>query len=97
MNRESKLTRLLQDSLGGNAKTFLITTISPAISNSEESISTLKFADRAKQVMLHSNTTLMMVVVIMMMIMMMQVMVRATINETRPIDHALVQRLQRYQ
>ncbi len=70
--RESKLTRLLQDSLGGNAKTYLIATISPAKSNVEETISTLKFADRAKQVM-----------------------VQATINETRPIDHEMVQKLQK--
>lgn len=68
--RESKLTRLLQDSLGGNAKTFLIATVSPAKINCEESISTLKFADRAKQVM-----------------------VQATSNESRPVDHAMVTRL----
>lgn len=49
--RESKLTRLLQDSLGGNAKTFLLATLSPSRLNIEESINTLKFADRAKQVM----------------------------------------------
>jgi len=52
--RDSKLTRLLQDSLGGNAKTYLIATISPARTNVEESISTLKFADRAKQVMIQA-------------------------------------------
>ena len=49
--RESRLTRLLQDSLGGNTKTCLIATISPIISCAEDTISTLKFADRAKQVM----------------------------------------------
>lgn len=49
--RESKLTRLLQDSLGGNTRTWLIATVSPIIDNSDETISTLKFADRAKQVM----------------------------------------------
>lgn len=54
--RESKLTRLLQDSLGGNAKTFLIATVSPARSNCDETISTLKFADRAKQVMVQAVT-----------------------------------------
>jgi kinesin family protein 3/17 len=48
--RDSKLTRLLQDSLGGSARTFLIATVSPSRGNAEESISTLKFADRAKQV-----------------------------------------------
>ena len=49
--RESKLTRLLQDSLGGNTRTWLIATVSSIIDNSDETISTLKFADRAKQVM----------------------------------------------
>ncbi|KAG9403602.1 hypothetical protein AC1031_006243 [Aphanomyces cochlioides] len=49
--RDSKLTRLLQDSLGGNTKTRIIATLSPAVDCIEESISTLKFADRAKQVM----------------------------------------------
>ena len=49
--RESKLTRLLQDSLGGNTETYLIATVSSTIDCIEESISTLKFADRAKCVM----------------------------------------------
>ena len=49
--RESKITRLLQDSLGGNTKTALIATVSPIIDHSEETISTLKFADRAKKIM----------------------------------------------
>jgi Kinesin motor domain len=49
--RESKLTRLLQDSLAVNTRTILIATVSPAISYVEETINTLKFADRAKQVM----------------------------------------------
>jgi hypothetical protein len=49
--RESKLTRLLQDSIGGNTSTYLIATISPVIDTIEETISTLKFADRAKSVM----------------------------------------------
>lgn len=49
--RDSKLTRLLQDSLGGNTKTKIIATLSPAMDCLDESISTLKFADRAKQVM----------------------------------------------
>ena len=50
--RDSKITRLLQDSLGGNTKTTLIAAVSPVIDNIEETISTLKFADRAKQVMI---------------------------------------------
>lgn len=49
--RDSKLTRLLQDSLGGNTKTKIIATLSPSLDCLDESISTLKFADRAKQVM----------------------------------------------
>lgn len=49
--RESKLTRLLQDSLGGNTRTCLIAAVSPIAENADETISTLKFADRAKQVM----------------------------------------------
>lgn len=49
--RESKLTRILQDSLGVNTRTILIATISPSYSYLEETINTLKFADRAKQVM----------------------------------------------
>ncbi|EED19104.1 kinesin family protein (BimC), putative [Talaromyces stipitatus ATCC 10500] len=48
--RESKLTRLLQDSLGGQTKTCIIATISPARSNLEETISTLDYAFRAKNI-----------------------------------------------
>jgi len=48
--RESKLTRLLQDSLGGRTKTCIITTISPARSNMEETLSTLDYAIRAKSI-----------------------------------------------
>ncbi|KKY15694.1 putative kinesin family protein [Phaeomoniella chlamydospora] len=48
--RESKLTRLLQDSLGGRTKTCLIATLSPAKSNLEETISTLDYAFRAKNI-----------------------------------------------
>ncbi|KNA12210.1 hypothetical protein SOVF_127820 [Spinacia oleracea] len=46
--RDSKLTFLLQDSLGGNAKTTIIANISPSICCSVETLSTLKFAQRAK-------------------------------------------------
>lgn len=48
--RDSKLTRLLQDSLGGNAKTTLIVTISPSSYNTDETISSLNFASRAMKV-----------------------------------------------
>ncbi|KAH1104254.1 hypothetical protein GYH30_037922 [Glycine max] len=46
--RDSKLTFLLQDSLGGNSKTIIIANISPSICCSLETLSTLKFAQRAK-------------------------------------------------
>ena len=48
--RESKLTRLLQDSLGGRTKTCIIATVSPSRSNLEETISTLDYAFRAKNI-----------------------------------------------
>ncbi|KPI99193.1 Kinesin-like protein KIF3A [Papilio xuthus] len=48
--RNSKLTRLLQDSLGGNSKTVMIATIGPAESNYVETISTLRYANRAKNI-----------------------------------------------
>ncbi|MCO5566578.1 hypothetical protein L7F22_020255 [Adiantum nelumboides] len=46
--RDSKLTFLLQDSLGGNSKTTIIANVSPSISCASETLSTLKFAQRAK-------------------------------------------------
>jgi kinesin family protein 5 len=48
--RDSKLTRLLQQSLGGNAKTTLLICCSPASSNAEETKSTLEFGLRAKKI-----------------------------------------------
>ena len=48
--RDSKLTRLLQQSLGGNAKTTLLVCCSPATVNSEETKSTLEFGLRAKRI-----------------------------------------------
>lgn len=51
--RESKLTRLLQDSLGGSTITSIIATLSPASCNYEESISTLEYAARAKSIRNH--------------------------------------------
>lgn len=48
--RDSKLTRVLQESLGGNARTALIVTCSPAKDNSDETVSTLKFGQRAKNI-----------------------------------------------
>ena len=48
--RDSKLTRVLQDSLGGNSKTALIITCSPSPWNESETMSTLRFGDRAKAI-----------------------------------------------
>ncbi|KXS10018.1 kinesin-domain-containing protein, partial [Gonapodya prolifera JEL478] len=48
--RDSKLTRLLQDSLGGSAKTVMLATMSPASYNYEETLSTLRYANRAKNI-----------------------------------------------
>ena len=48
--RDSKLTRLLQDSLGGNARTVMIANVGPADYNYEETLSTLRFAGRASKV-----------------------------------------------
>ncbi|XP_057340953.1 osmotic avoidance abnormal protein 3-like [Microplitis mediator] len=46
--RDSKLTRLLRDSLGGNARTLMIACISPADVDAEETLSTLRYAARAR-------------------------------------------------
>nr|CAD7264082.1 unnamed protein product [Timema shepardi] len=48
--RESKLTRLLQESLGGRTKTSIIATVSPAVINLEETLSTLEYAHRARNI-----------------------------------------------
>jgi len=48
--RDSKLTRLLQDSLGGNTKTLMIAAISPADFNFDETLTTLRYAARAKKI-----------------------------------------------
>uniref|UniRef100_A0AAF5RTQ5 Kinesin-like protein n=4 Tax=Wuchereria bancrofti TaxID=6293 RepID=A0AAF5RTQ5_WUCBA len=48
--RESKLTRILQDSLGGKTITTIVATLSPASTNIEESISTLEYASTAKNI-----------------------------------------------
>ena len=48
--RDSKLTRLLEDSLGGNCKTTMLAMISPAHESFSESLSTLHFAQRAKKI-----------------------------------------------
>lgn len=48
--RDSKLTRLLQDSLGGNTRTVMIAAISPADYNYDETLTTLRYASRAKNI-----------------------------------------------
>ncbi|KAI0094064.1 kinesin [Irpex rosettiformis] len=48
--RDSKLTRLLQDSLGGNAHTLMIACVSPAEWNANETVNTLKYANRARNI-----------------------------------------------
>ncbi|XP_033697784.1 kinesin-like protein KIF17 isoform X8 [Tursiops truncatus] len=48
--RDSKLTRLLQDSLGGNTKTLMVACLSPADNNYAETLSTLRYANRAKNI-----------------------------------------------
>lgn len=48
--RESKLTRLLQDSLGGNTQTYIVANVASGVNNIDETYSTLKFAERAKNV-----------------------------------------------
>lgn len=48
--RESKLTRILQDSLGGNTKTVIVATVSPSSSCLEETLSTLDYMSRAKKI-----------------------------------------------
>ena len=52
--RNSVLTWLLKDSLGGNSKTVMMATFSPAGDNFEESLSTLRYADRAKSIVNHA-------------------------------------------
>lgn len=48
--RDSKLTRLLKGSLGGNHKTLMVACVSPSGSNTEESLNTLRYANRAKNI-----------------------------------------------
>lgn len=52
--RDSKLTRLLQPSLGGNAKITIICTVTGALLSSDETHNTLKFANRAKRMKNHA-------------------------------------------
>lgn len=53
--RDSKLTRLLKDALGGNTQTVMIACISPALSAYEETVHTLKYAERARKIQLSAT------------------------------------------
>lgn len=48
--RDAALTRILQTALGGNAKTIMVCALSPAFLNFEETLGTLRYADRAKKI-----------------------------------------------
>lgn len=48
--RDSVLTRILQNALGGNSKTLMICALSPATNNYDETLSTLRYADQAKKI-----------------------------------------------
>ncbi|KAL1429822.1 hypothetical protein MTO96_015685 [Rhipicephalus appendiculatus] len=52
--RDSVLTWLLKDNLGGNSRTVMVAAISPAADNYEETLSTLRYADRAKRIINHA-------------------------------------------
>uniref|UniRef100_A0A671Y876 Kinesin family member 13B n=1 Tax=Sparus aurata TaxID=8175 RepID=A0A671Y876_SPAAU len=52
--RDSVLTWLLKDCLGGNSRTAMVATVSPAADNYEETLSTLRYADRAKNIVNHA-------------------------------------------
>ncbi|KAB2049928.1 hypothetical protein ES319_A13G210300v1 [Gossypium barbadense] len=56
--RDSKLTRILQNSLGGNARTAIICTISPALSHVEQTRNTLTFATSAKEVINNAHVNM---------------------------------------
>lgn len=56
--RDSKLTRLLQDSLGGNTRTTIIACVNPIAGQIHETVDTLQFADRAKKVGMRDCTAL---------------------------------------
>jgi len=48
--RDSKLTHLLQESLGGNCRTTIVATVSPSVMCADETCSTVRFADRARNI-----------------------------------------------
>lgn len=52
--RNSSLTRILQNALGGNSKTLMICALSPSSNNYDETLSTLRYADQAKKIKCHA-------------------------------------------
>jgi hypothetical protein len=52
--RDSRLTRLLQDSLGGNSRTIMIACVSPADNSFNETLNTLRYANRARNIKNHA-------------------------------------------
>ena len=52
--RDSVLTWLLKENLGGNSRTVMVAAVSPSADNFEESLSTLRYADRAKRIVTHA-------------------------------------------
>ena len=48
--RDHTLTKLLREALGGNSRTLFLACLSPAVSNFEETLNTLRYADRVKQI-----------------------------------------------
>lgn len=55
--RDSKLTRLLKDSIGGNCRTIMIAAVSPSVLAYEDTYNTLKYANRAKEIKLSVRTS----------------------------------------
>lgn len=55
--RDSKLTRLLKDSIGGNCRTIMIAAVSPCVLAYEDTYNTLKYASRAKEIKLSVRTS----------------------------------------
>ena len=56
--RNSKLTRLLKDSIGGNCRTVMISNVSPSSLTFDDTYNTLKYADRAKRIKVCININL---------------------------------------
>ena len=57
--RNSKLTRLLKDSIGGNCRTVMISNVSPSSLTYEDTYNTLRYADRAKKIKINLKKNIM--------------------------------------